>query len=589
MHPPAPGAGPDPQVEARTRELLRPLPLRARTGLMFQTMAVPGAPLFGRDPTFGLPGVGDLLRRGLTHFNLMGPAPAARDLAGWINEVQALALRTGAGLPVSFSSDPRHSFTENLGTSACAGPFSQWPEPIGLAALDDPATVRLFADVVRQEYRAVGIVSALHPQVDVATEPRWSRVSGTFGEDPRRVARLGVEYVCGLQGGRFGPGSVQATVKHFPGGGPQLDGEDPHFPYGKDQVYPGGRFDDHLLPFAAAVAAGARAVMPYYGRPVGLVVDGEPVPEVGFAFNAPLLQGVLRRRLGFEGVVLTDWGVLTDVTFLGRAVQARAWGLEHLDRDARAHEALRAGVDQFGGEACPAVLDRLVTSGRVTARRIETSAHRLLREKVALGLVDDPFVDPDAASAVVGAPAWREAGLAAQSACITVLDVRGGPSPGWPLPHGLRVHAVGLAPASLPRHGLVAADLQQADVAVVRVEAPYQTHDGPLDQYFHVGPLEFDDAELRRLLDLCRTVPTVLDVHLDRPAVLTGLLGHAAVLLASYGACDDALLHVVRGRVRARGRLPFDLPASTADVAASPTDAPFALARPLLRAGHRVD
>ena len=221
--------------------------------------------------------------------------------------MQRLAEATRLGIPVTISSDPRHAFDENPATSWAAGAFSQWPEPIGLAATRDEELVRGFGEIARQEYRAVGIHVALHPMADVATEPRWARIAGTFGEDFELAGRMTAAYIRGFQGDELGPGSVACMTKHFPGGGPQADGEDPHFPYGKDQVYPGGRFEDHLRPFESAFAAGTAQVMPYYGRPVG--TDLEPV---GFGFNHDVITGLLRGRYGFDGVVCTDWGLVTD-------------------------------------------------------------------------------------------------------------------------------------------------------------------------------------------------------------------------------------------------------------------------------------
>ena len=239
---------------------------------MFQTMVAMGSG--GRlseagDP-LGLPATQHLVAdQLLNHFNLLGSVNDPRQVAEWHNRLQEAARRTRLGIPVSLSTDPRHHFTENVGTAFRATTFSQWPETLGFAALRSPELVEEFADIARQEYTAVGFRVALHPQVDLATEPRWSRVAGTFGEDADLSGELVAAYVRGFQGVKLGPGSVSTMTKHFPGGGPQLDGEDPHFAYGREQVYPGGNFDYHLKPFLAAMAAGTSQIMPYYGMPVG--------------------------------------------------------------------------------------------------------------------------------------------------------------------------------------------------------------------------------------------------------------------------------------------------------------------------------
>ena len=291
---------------------------------------------------------------------------------------------------MTISTDPRHAFIENAGVSFTAKSFSQWPEPLGLAALRDADAVREFADIARQEYVAVGIRAALHPTLDLATEPRWARQAGTFGQDPALVTELGTAYLEGFQQKVLGPDSVACTAKHFPGGGPQKDGEDAHFPYGREQVYPGGRFAEHLAPFPAVIEAGTAAIMPYYGMPVGLEVDGEPIEQVGFGFNAQVVTGMLREQLGYDGVVLTDWELVNDNHVGDQVLPARAWGVEHLDPHERMERILAAGADQFGGEECVDVLLDLVAQGRVTESRVDASARRLLAVKFRLGPVRRP-------------------------------------------------------------------------------------------------------------------------------------------------------------------------------------------------------
>ena len=223
---------------------------------------------------------------------------------------------------------------------------------------------------------------------------------------PTLVAGLVTAYLRGMQRETLGPESVACMTKHFPGGGPQLDGEDPHFPYGREQVYPGGNFDYHLIPFAAAIEAGTAQVMPYYGMPVGTEHE-----EVGFGFNHDVITGLLRERYGFDGVVCSDWGLLTDAggrrcglagTCLGRRAPERA--------RSGSFKALDAGVDQFGGEAARTSWSTSSHAGRIERHGIDASVRRLLRDKFRLGLFDDPYVDPQAAGDVVGQAEFRRAG-----------------------------------------------------------------------------------------------------------------------------------------------------------------------------------
>ncbi len=197
-------------------------------------------------------------------------------------------------------------------------------------------------------------------------------------------------------------------AKHFPGGGPQRDGEDPHFPHGKEQDYPGGMFEYHLRPFRAAIAAGVTQIMPGYGVPIGTKYD-----EVAFGFNDGIINGLLRAELGFDGIVCSDWGIISDHRIMGEPHAARAWGVEHLSPSERILLALNAGVDQFGGESRTELIVDLVASGALPASRLDRSVRRLLTEKFRLGLFDRRrYVDPDLADRTAGAASFRAAGPA---------------------------------------------------------------------------------------------------------------------------------------------------------------------------------
>ncbi len=280
-------------IDERVEDLLAQMTLEEKAGLMFHqiTAVNPNGSLEEPPGPFSSNRVTEMItQRRMNHFNVH-QLPAARAAVEWHNRLQKFAESTRLGIPVTISSDPRHAFVHNPQTALMTSAFSQWPEPIGLAAIGDEALVQEFADIARQEYVALGIRVALHPMADLSTEPRWCRVSGTFGEDAHLSARLTAAYIRGFQGERVGHKSVACMLKHFPGGGPQKDGEDSHFSYGKEQVYPGNNFDYHLIPFEAAFRAGAAQIMPYYGQPIGL-----PVEEVGFGFNKDIITGLLREK-----------------------------------------------------------------------------------------------------------------------------------------------------------------------------------------------------------------------------------------------------------------------------------------------------
>ncbi|GGJ34745.1 glycoside hydrolase family 3 protein [Paenarthrobacter histidinolovorans] len=568
-------------LDERVELLLAQMTLEEKAGLFFQTMVVIDENGHLTEPNFGAPSTQEfIVGKHMTHFNVFGTPATARHMAEWHNKLQSLAASTRLGIPVTLSTDPRHSFTENPGTAMMAGVFSEWPEPLGLAAIGDENLVEQFGDIARQEYTAVGLRVALHPQIDLTTEPRWSRQIGTFGEDAELTGRLAAAYIRGFQGPQLGPGSVATMTKHFPGGGPQRDGEDPHFAYGREQEYPGGRFDYHLKPFEAAFDAGTSQIMPYYGMPVGTEYE-----EVGFGFNKSVITGLLRERYGFDGIVCTDWGLLSDSDIMGDQFPARAWGVEHLTVRERMVKVLEAGVDQFGGEYIPELLVDVVRSGEVTEERIDESAWRLLREKFVLGLFDDPCVDPGKAEAVVGSSAFRAAGQAAQRAAITVLTNTGN-VPTLPLTKGIKVYVEGIDRIEASRYGNVVDTPEHADVAILRLQAPFENRGTAFENYFHAGSLEFPAGQVQRVLEIAAVVPTVVDVFLERPAILTPFINEVAAAVVNFGAGDDALLDVLFGEAQPLGSLPMDLPSSTAAVEASRPDVPFDTVDPLFRFGH---
>ncbi|MCC4908381.1 glycoside hydrolase family 3 protein [Microbacterium sp. cx-59] len=572
----------------RTTDLLGRLSLEEKVGLMFHTVieSGPGGSLVETTGSLSKSPTRTVVRdKHMNHFNVHGLG-TPREAARWANALQRLAAETEHGIPVTISTDPRHAFTENAGASFAARGFSQWPEPLGLAALDD-ADIREYAQIARREYLAVGIRMALHPQVDLASEPRWGRQFQTFGADAERTTRALVAYLEGFQGPELGPDSVACVTKHFPGGGPQQDGEDAHFPYGREQVYPGGGFALHLAPFRAAIAAGTAGMMPYYGMPIGLELDGEPVEEVGFGYNRAIITGLLRERLGFDGVVVTDWELIHDNVAQGQVLPAKAWGVEHLSPAERLITVIDAGCDQFGGEECTDLLVDLVRTGHITEGRIDVSARRLLELKFRLGLFDDPYVDEDAAERIVGSPAHSDAGFRAQAASVTVLRDEGPLLPLRPN-EGRRVYVEGMSAAAAAELGTVVGRAEDADLAIVRLPAPFEPRDDLLfESLFHQGSLEYRPGLVARLRGIAAVTTLIVDAGLERPAILTPILPLATVLVGTYGTSDAALVAALTGRIRPRGRLPFEIPRSMDAVRVSHEDIPNDTADPLFPAGFR--
>ncbi|KAJ5709528.1 hypothetical protein N7493_009819 [Penicillium malachiteum] len=565
-------------IDDRVEDLLSRMTLPEKAGLMFQDMIMPGPGgtlMQETNPLLAIPPTDELIGQKLmNHFNLLGGVKDAREIAQWYNRIQKRALETRLGIPITLSSDPRNHFTDNVGTSFMAGILSQWPETLGLAALRSEELVERFANFARQEYLALGIRTALHPQVDLATEPRWSRIAATFGEDADLSSKLVAAYIRGFQGSQLGPESVATMTKHFPGGGPQKDGEDPHFDYGKEQIYPGNNMEYHLKPFKAAIAAGTTQMMPYYGMPVG--TDKE---EVGFAFNKSIITDLLRKEYGFTGIVCTDWGLITDAIILGQRMPARAWGVEHLSEVERVQKIIQAGCDQFGGDSRPDLVIEL--------SRLDESVRRLLREKFTLGLFEQPFVDEEAAASIVGNAVFVKEGEDAQRRAFTLLTNKNNILPLKKSDTMAKVYVEGVDVALVEARGFhVVESPSDADVALLRLKAPYEQRPGIFASMFHAGSLEFPAEEKAKLATILEAVPTTIDIYLDRPAVFPELAGSAAALLASYGSNADAFLDVVLGLAGPEGKLPFDLPSSMKAVEESRSDVPYDTANPVFRFGH---
>ena len=455
-----------------------------------------------------------VITRHIRHFNLFRtPGPGL--LAQWHNAVQDMAARTRLGIPVMISSDPRHGTGESSGVAVRTSGFSAWPDPLGLAATRDAALVEEFGRIANQEYRAVGIRTALHPMADLATEPRWARISGTFGEDADLVTEMTVAYIRGLQGEELGPESVACMTKHFPGGGPQKDGEDAHFAYGKDQAYPGGQFEYHMRPFLPAIELGTAQIMPYYGIPLDQTSE-----NVGMSFNKDVVTGLLREELGYDGVVCTDWLILDDVSlFFGAlTIEGKYHGVEELTVPERMKKAIDAGVDQFGGHYMTDVLLEVVRSGEVSEARIDVSARRVLRNLFILGLFDDPFVDAERVGEIAGRADFVEAGKSAQRKSIVLLKAGKAEEATLPLGAGLRLYLEGVDPGLASEYGQVVETVEEADVALLRLQTPYEPRDGDMvEKMFHQGYLDFQEPELGRLLAILKAKPTVVAINLDRP------------------------------------------------------------------------
>lgn len=358
----------------------------------------------------------------------------------WNNNVQALVESIGMGIPANNSSDPRHGANKDSEYNAgSGGSISQWPEELGLAATFDPAITEQFGTIAAKEYRALGITTALSPQIDLATEPRWNRFVGTFGEDPKLATDMARAYVDGFQSSPktnapyegWGNQSVNAMIKHWPSGGPEEGGRDGHFAYGKFAVYPGNNFETHLKTFidgAFKLNGGtkkASAVMPYYT--ISFNQDKKYGENVGNGFSKYIVTDLLRDKYGYEGVVCTDWLITGDEGKTPDVFAGKSWGTEKMTLAERHYKVMMAGVDQFGGNndikpVLEAYQMGVKEHGEAFMRaRFEKSAVRLLLNIFRVGLFENAYLDPEETQTIVGKAEYMKAGYDAQLKSIVMI------------------------------------------------------------------------------------------------------------------------------------------------------------------------
>ena len=586
----------------RARDLVGRMTLEEKAGTMMHGTArvvggpMAGAGMGGRYDTAAIRVLIDSVKvtNLITRLNADPEALATQN-----NVLQAIAERTRLGIPITISTDPRNHFQYLPGASSQTT-FSQWPEALGFGAIDDTALTRRFGDIARQEYRAVGIHMALSPQADLATEPRWPRVAGTFGEDADLAGRQVRAYVIGFQHGANGVDAtgVVTVVKHWVGYGAAKDGWDSHAYYGRFATFSGDSLMYHVRPFLGAFAAHVGGVMPTYSVLEHAAWDGRPIEQVGAGFNRQLVTDMLRGHYGFQGVIVTDWAITSDCAARCKdgappgerptfADVGMPWGVENLSMRDRFAKAVEAGVDEFGGTERADLLVEAVRVGQLSVARLDSSVVRILTQKFAQGLFEHPFVSPDSAARLVGNPAFLATGLDAQRRALVLLENKGGILPLKTVQNRpLRVYVHGIAADAVTHEGwTVVSDPKQADVAIVRLSAPFERLHPQyvFGQFFHEGTLAFRDGDpdYEAFKTASAVVPTIVTVYLDRPAILTPLKDQARALIGNFGVSDAALIDVLTGRARPEGKLPFELPSSMDAVRAQHSDVPHDSTRPL--------
>lgn len=581
-----------------------------------------------------------------------GSVVTPRQTAEFINSMQFLAEGSPLGIPLMFKSNARNHIDKSAraGINEAAGAFTAFPKEAGIAAaalgegarqggratVADSALVRSFASVMGREWRSIGLRGMYGYMADLGTDPRWYRFHETFSEDADVTASIMRDLVVGLQGGPLSAQSdVALTIKHFPGGGPQEQGLDPHYSFGKNQVYPGGRFADHLKPFKAAIDAGAAAIMPYYGVPIDLEFKGTRFERVGMAFSRQVVTDLLRGELAFAGYVNSDTAIIED----------RAWGLENKSVPERVAASINSGTDVLSGFNTVDTIIGLADEGLVSHERVTEAAGRLLIELFQLGLFENPYVDAAKANDVVGSEEHRALALEMQRKSIVLLQNKraAGDAPTLPLRAGSRVFVIGAPAADFASHGYKVTDgavpvdgrrpsARGHDYAVIRVEvqtsaSTYRSDDpatgldasrldpmtrkpwGARDRCvaqkqkpctddglifggafpWEANNLSFSAmeasaswkisptlSEIRQIMREAGAGKTILSIDFRQPYVIDEASGmrDAGAILATFGVSGRALADVLHGAQRPQGRLPFALASNVQAIANNDPDAP---------------
>lgn len=527
-----------------------------------------------------------------------GPDITPFEAAQFMNAIQELAESTRLGIPIMFKSNARNHLDNNAraGINNSSGSFSTWPKEAGLAATRDMELIEQFAKTMKAEWTAIGLRGMYGYIADLSTEPRWYRIHETFTEDSDLAAEIITELVTNLQGRTLDRNGIALTVKHFPGGGPQENGADPHYSFGRNQIYPANNFDYHLRPFQAAITAGVSSFIAYYGIPLGQ----QYMPnDVGMAFSKGILTDLLRNQLGFRGYINSDTGIIGD----------KAWGLEDKEIDDQILITLDAGTDILSGFNDNDQLLRLVKSGRLAESKVNESVQRLLREQFQLGLFENPFVDPNRAAYVLGNASFQKKADIAQRKSIVLLqnDMK--------LPisipdnnnfqlYTMNVDVEDLGTETWSKIDFIKGEYSESgsinslpdvipNYALIRISV---TNDGAMEELRFGGanPDELDFLSftqmstakswkivpplpvIKEIMQKIGPEKTILSINFRQPYVIdqqSELLKSGAIF-ATFGVNDEALMDVIFGKFHPTGKLPFALANKPEAISRQQSDAP---------------
>lgn len=627
-------------AQERAEDLASQLPVENIAGLMVHSsyQLVPSQGTYGgksfKDANVSVSALDDeqyrLIRDEKVRHLLVTKVRSAHAAAEWSNNLQALCESEAFGIPANNSTNPRTS---------PSGRTSVWGTTLSLAATFDSVLVARYGEVASEELRAMGIATLLAPQVEIATEPRWMRVHETFGESSALSIDLTRAYINGFQSsygkdvveGAWGTKSVNAMAKHWPGSGTGEAGRDAHYAHGKYSVYPGGNFEEHLLPFtegALKLGGGTEksaSIMVAYNVLLGETPKEE---QVGAGYSRFVMDSLLRKKYGYEGVICSDWRVPNSYKAMDEN-KGKPWGVEHLSVTERYLLMIIAGIDQIGGISTKQYIEEVYNLGverygeKMMRKRYEESAKRLLVVMFRLGLFDNPYLDTEQSRATVNSKPFAKEGLMAQMRSVVMLKNSNGVLPLRPrtkvyIPSVHTVLSYGLARAIEQQFEMVT-NPEEADCALVVINSPksgkgYSAEDvqsggnGYLPISLQYGEYKAVSARRKSLsggdpmedftnrtyrnksvtaknaYDVENVVearkrmgkkPVVVCVTAKNPMVFSEIEPYADAILIGFGVQHEAIMGIAAGVIEPQGLLPLQMPKDMHTVERQKEDVPF--------------
>lgn len=504
---------------------------------------------------------------------------SAADAAARTNEIQELSEASELGIPIVFSMDTEAG-------AAFVSDATYLPDEINQGAANDAELVAKLNTVLKEELMAVGVRMALSPDADLITDPRWGRNQECYSEDTEVVQNLITAAIQALQGGsEITEDSVLAVVKHFPGAGAQTGGVD-----GTPLTIQEESIDLHLAGFKAAIEAGVAAVMPY-GYSTVPYLGGDAVENSADQSSA-VMTDLLREELGYTGIIQTDWGL----NFTGAA---------------------NAGADILGGAGVRAT-GELVEE--VDEERLTDACRRILNAKFKLGIFENPYVDEEQASEIVGSEEHKAIAKEAAAASFTMVkyenaaalegqqivvagelaqDIRALNS-GWTAKEPIEITGTTILDALQEKAGsdnvtyFATAEEVTGDLNGVTAIVVVGEKSGTHDPEWGAASLEFPQEQIDLVNALKEAGANVVSVVvMNRAYVLTPIAEASDSVMLVYRpgvTCGaEAVADALYGETAITGKLPFQIPRTQEQVENQREDLPKDIEDPLYEYGYGID